>query len=443
MPTSSGTATKVTACLAVVLCLPVALGEMCVRDSRADCEGQAREGRCVDPGVRPACLESCGCGSEPGEPPAALARAARERADPDAHCGENDGRAEGIRRQFGQGKLFSESEALVLDAADVDLVGLNDRSLRQQLGRAYRDGSQPILVKNAAKALFPQAYERWTNQYLAETVGGLPARVRRSKYDDGVFHFNRRDGAWEAMNVAEFIRRTDGGEGDKFYLSEQGVPDALLKDLSMERLQPLLSALGLAALAKANLWMSNGVSEEQQRRGKTNPMHHDPYHNVLVMFDGTKTFRAFSPLQRKWLYPTVPPFGAESSAMNDVWSVNLTAFPCFAKATEVVLEVGPGDALLLPEGWWHQVSSTGPRSVGVNFWFYTGASAAPNRHLASMLGLPVPQRPPPPPRRVAAARAGSRRVAFRRGAGAYSNRRAAQARGSLLARKAAGHPTPA
>jgi len=87
-----------------------------------------------------------------------------------------------------------------------------------------------------------------------------------------------------------------------------------------------------------------------------------------------KTFHLFSPIQRPYLYPYTPPGGAESSLINDVGSgVDENAFPCFKYAESMTVKVKKGDALFIPEGWWHQVQTegldVGSRSVAANLFF--------------------------------------------------------------------------
>jgi hypothetical protein len=50
---------------------------------------------------------------------------------------------------------------------------------------------------------------------------------------------------------------------------------------------------------------------------------------------------------------------------------DLARFPRFsaALAASQSAELGPGDALYIPYGWWHQVESLSPFNVLVNYWW--------------------------------------------------------------------------
>ncbi|TVY16036.1 hypothetical protein LARI1_G007339, partial [Lachnellula arida] len=47
----------------------------------------------------------------------------------------------------------------------------------------------------------------------------------------------------------------------------------------------------------------------------------------------------------------------------DVWSRD-ARMECFE------VDVGPGEALFIPKGWWHSIKSIGPTvTASVNWWF--------------------------------------------------------------------------
>jgi ribosomal protein L16 Arg81 hydroxylase len=47
---------------------------------------------------------------------------------------------------------------------------------------------------------------------------------------------------------------------------------------------------------------------------------------------------------------------------------DLEEFPAFSQATRFECELGPGDALYIPPGWWHHVRSLSV-SFSVSHWF--------------------------------------------------------------------------
>lgn len=75
-------------------------------------------------------------------------------------------------------------------------------------------------------------------------------------------------------------------------------------------------------------------------------------HTFIHQIQGRKRLLLFPPDQSDALYPDS---GAQFhlSRIADVEHVSLAEFPRFAAATPWVADLGPGDTLFLPAGWWH------------------------------------------------------------------------------------------
>ena len=111
-----------------------------------------------------------------------------------------------------------------------------------------------------------------------------------------------------------------------------------------------------------SLWLSG-------RAGSRCSAHYDNYQNLLVVLAGSKTVRLWPPADTALLYPQQ--LGGESGNHSEVD----IARPCAARhplfqqalrrATAVTLR--RGDALFIPEGFWHQVDS-GDATIAVNYW---------------------------------------------------------------------------
>lgn len=110
-----------------------------------------------------------------------------------------------------------------------------------------------------------------------------------------------------------------------------------------------------AGLYDARLWMSGGNT--------TSSLHFDTHDNVLLQIDGAKEVLLWHPNASAELYMDhFPKFGL--SPIN-VDRVDLERFPALTHATPPLRALlQPGDALYLPNGWWHVITSTG-RNVAV------------------------------------------------------------------------------
>ncbi|EGZ28273.1 hypothetical protein PHYSODRAFT_466763 [Phytophthora sojae] len=113
-------------------------------------------------------------------------------------------------------------------------------------------------------------------------------------------------------------------------------------------------------ISQVNLWMT-------VQPGRTT-LHYDAYQNILVVLYGKKTVTLFPPSDAAKLYPfPVHTKSANHSQVNIV-EPDLKAHPRFREATVHQFEVTTGDAIVIPEGWWHQVDSDA-FTIAVNYWW--------------------------------------------------------------------------
>ncbi|KAK6940765.1 Cupin-like domain 8 [Dillenia turbinata] len=116
------------------------------------------------------------------------------------------------------------------------------------------------------------------------------------------------------------------------------------------------------ALASINLWMNNA-----QSRSST---HYDPYHNLLCVVAGCKEVVLWPPSASPLLYPK-PIYGEASNHSSVALKVpDFSIHPRASRLGEISQKVvlHAGDALFIPEGWFHQVNSD-DLTIAVNFWW--------------------------------------------------------------------------
>ncbi|KAE9463941.1 hypothetical protein C3L33_04133, partial [Rhododendron williamsianum] len=127
-------------------------------------------------------------------------------------------------------------------------------------------------------------------------------------------------------------------------------------------------------LASINLWMNNAHS-----RSST---HYDPHQNVLCVVAGCKQVVLWPPSASPFLYP-MPLYGEASnhSAVNlekpDL-SIHPRAEQSMEYSQKVILHAG--DALFIPEGWFHQVDSE-DLTIAVNFWWRSNLMSGMSEHM--------------------------------------------------------------
>ena len=103
--------------------------------------------------------------------------------------------------------------------------------------------------------------------------------------------------------------------------------------------------------------------------------HYDMSNNIAVTLVGRRRFTLFPPDQVANLYPGPldPTPAGQVVSMVDFDAPDFARHPGFADALAVaeVAEMEPGDALIYPALWWHQVEALDPFNAMINYWWNT------------------------------------------------------------------------
>ena len=134
---------------------------------------------------------------------------------------------------------------------------------------------------------------------------------------------------------------------------------AYLPAFAREHRMPLLDES-----TEPRIWIGNAV--------KVNT-HFDLAHNIACVVGGRRRFTLFPPGQIANLYLApldFTPSGAPVSLVQFT-APDLAKYPRYEEALKHAMqaELGPGDALFIPYGWWHHVESLTPFNVLVNYWW--------------------------------------------------------------------------
>ncbi|KAL2556829.1 2-oxoglutarate (2OG) and Fe(II)-dependent oxygenase superfamily protein [Forsythia ovata] len=127
-------------------------------------------------------------------------------------------------------------------------------------------------------------------------------------------------------------------------------------------------------LSSVNLWMNNA-----QSRSST---HYDPNHNLLCIIAGCKQVVLWPPSASPFLYP-MPLYGeASNHSAIALENPDLRVYPRAEHLDKYSQKVTlhAGDALFIPEGWFHQVDS-GSLTIAVNFWWRSDVMSGMLEHM--------------------------------------------------------------
>lgn len=95
--------------------------------------------------------------------------------------------------------------------------------------------------------------------------------------------------------------------------------------------------------------------------GRRSSLHYDPYQNLLCVVCGTKRVTLYPPSAMPLLYPHPAYSESANHSAVDFAHPDAKRHPLFgaAQALRNEAQLSAGDALFIPEGWWHQVDSKG------------------------------------------------------------------------------------
>lgn len=193
---------------------------------------------------------------------------------------------------------------------------------------------------------------------------GPPAIGGRFGYDETATAMN-----FESARVgfSAFLDRIaeSGGRPDapSYYMGSTDL-DIYLPGLREELELGLGSETFAANRPLASIWIGNRT---------TAAAHYDMSNNLALCMAGRRRFTLFPTDQAENLYPgpLEPTPGGQVVTMANIAAPDFEAFPRLRDALAVaqVAELEPGDALVYPALWWHQVDALEPFNILVNYWW--------------------------------------------------------------------------
>jgi len=201
--------------------------------------------------------------------------------------------------------------------------------------------------------------------YLKRFYSGAPVvgyTARRASggrffYDEAVTGMNFTAGR---VALDAWLDRLLSAPDEALYVGSTDL-DTYLPGLRAENVLP--GGFG-AATPLAGIWIGNRTIAAT---------HWDMSNNVACCVAGRRRFTLFPPDQVANLYPgpLEPTPGGQVVSMVDVRAPDLARYPRFAEAQGAaqVFDLEPGDVLVYPALWWHDVAALEDFNILVNFWW--------------------------------------------------------------------------
>lgn len=175
-------------------------------------------------------------------------------------------------------------------------------------------------------------------------------------------NFQRR-AAPLAAALTLLLDHLDDPKPPAIFVESAPLPDCLPAFAAVNRLKLLDGSV------VPRIWVGNAVTVQT---------HYDFSNNIACALAGRRRFTLFPPEQLPNLYPgpmDVTLAGVPLS-MVPLHRPDFVRYPRFrlALAAAREIEIGPGDGLFIPYGWWHHVESLTSFNVLVNYWWTDSAA---------------------------------------------------------------------
>lgn len=224
---------------------------------------------------------------------------------------------------------------------------------RDEFLERFYAANRPVILTDVA-AQWP-ARDRWTPEYLTDVIGDEWIEVMTGREHDDRYE-EHLDAHRTQLRFAEYVAKVEAaGPTNDFYLVAnnhffEGASAArLLTDIELDEryLDPT------AGPQQTFFWYGPG--------GTVTPLHHDTSNVLLTQVCGRKRVTLIPALESHRLYNDVAVYSPIDPEAPD-----LARFPRYAEATVLTVTLEPGEALLIPVGWWHHVRSL-ETSISISF----------------------------------------------------------------------------
>jgi Cupin-like domain len=262
------------------------------------------------------------------------------------------GRWLGEQLQKAYSVLSMREQMRALSDVPLDVDRRTGVSQKEFLDRYYSQNTPVLMTDSCDK--WP-ALSLWDSAYLVDKLGSTEVEVMAGRESDPEYEINANDHRFR-MPFDEYVAKIQAaGRSNDAYLVANN------KLLATPAALPLWDDFALderylapdPSRTHAFLWFGPA--------GTVTPLHHDSVNVLFNQIDGWKHFILIPSLELHRVYNNVAVYSAVDPLKPD-----LGQYPLFADVQQFHLDVGPGQTLFIPAGWWHHVEST-EASISISF----------------------------------------------------------------------------
>ena len=223
----------------------------------------------------------------------------------------------------------------------------------EEFFRDYYRRNRPVVIEGLLED-WP-ALKRWTPAWMAERFGDERVEVMAGRDAEALPDLHA-DRLRREVPLRELLARFEGGPTNDMYLVARN--SLLLRDAFRPLLDDLRAPEGyvqpdLGGPDRVHVWLGPA--------GTLSNLHHDHLNVLFCQVWGRKQVW----LAPSWETPWMANVRGFYSAV-DVMAPDTARFPDFARVALHTVEVGPGDVLFIPVGWWHALRAL-DASLSVTF----------------------------------------------------------------------------
>lgn len=226
------------------------------------------------------------------------------------------------------------------------------RISHQDFLKKYWHEQQPVVIEQAI-GNWP-AFEKWNPEYFRARWGNQLFQPTLNMPEGIAAGFTKWQDYVRPMPLAEFLDLMDKAPFPCYLRQvEQTRYPGIEDDYNIDDLDPRASSTE----THTNVWI--------QSEWVNSTLHFDMQSNWKVMVYGQKRVVLYAPDQSKYLYG-FPDTSRYSRIVPN--APDFKKYPLYKKARGVKTILNPGDALFIPNTWWHHLCST-TKAISLNSFY--------------------------------------------------------------------------